>query len=55
MPGQYGPVCYDSGSEPTVTDANLILGRLDSTTLLGGDLLIDFSKAEQAMKRSPIP
>ena len=46
-----GPVCYDrGGSEPTVTDANLILGRLDSTTLLGGDLLIDFSKAEQAIK-----
>ena len=46
-----GPVCYDrGGSEPTVTDANLILGRLDSSTLLGGDLLIDFSKAEQAIK-----
>ena len=46
-----GPVCYDrGGSEPSVTDANLILGRLDSTTLLGGDLLIDFSKAEQAIK-----
>ena len=46
-----GPVCYDRGGiDPTVTDANLILGRLDATTLLGGDLLIDFSKAEQAIR-----
>ena len=46
-----GPACYGlGGEEPTVTDANLILGRLDSTTLLGGDLLIDFSKAERAIK-----
>ena len=37
-----GPVCYGrGGTEPTVTDANLVLGRLDSKSLLGGDLSID--------------
>ena len=45
-----GPVCYDRGGvEPTVTDANLLLGRLDATSLLGGDLPIDFSSAERAI------
>jgi N-methylhydantoinase A len=46
-----GPVCYgQGGTEPTVTDANLILGRLDATSLLGGELPIDFTRAEVAMK-----
>lgn len=46
-----GPVCYgQGGTEPTVTDANLILGRLDATSLLGGDLPIDYARAEAAMK-----
>jgi N-methylhydantoinase A len=32
-----GPVCYDmGGTEPTITDANLVLGRLDPETFLGG-------------------
>jgi N-methylhydantoinase A len=46
-----GPVCYgQGGTEPAVTDANLILGRLDATSLLGGDLPIDYARAEAAMK-----
>jgi N-methylhydantoinase A len=45
-----GPVCYGRGGvEPTVTDANLVLGRLDSKSLLGGDLSIDISRAEAAI------
>ncbi len=45
-----GPVCYNrGGTEPTVTDANLILGRLDSNSLLGGELPIDYGRAEAAI------
>ena len=37
-----GPVCYGrGGSEPTVTDCNLLLGYLDKTSLLDGELPID--------------
>ena len=32
-----GPICYGRGTEPTVTDANLILGRLQPDYFLGGD------------------
>ena len=46
-----GPVCYGrGGTEPTVTDANLVLGRLDSKSLLGGDLSVDIGRAETAIK-----
>ena len=46
-----GPVCYGrGGSEPTVTDANLLLGRLDADSLLGGDLPIDYERACAAME-----
>ena len=45
-----GPVCYGrGGSEPTVTDCNLILGYLDRGSLLGGDMQIDFAGAERAV------
>ncbi len=45
-----GPVCYGQGGErPTVTDANLLLGYLDATSLLGGELPIDYAKAEAAL------
>ena len=44
-----GPVCYgQGGTEPTVTDANLMLGYLDARSLLGGKLPIDFARAEAA-------
>lgn len=37
-----GPACYNrGGQEPTVTDANIVLGRLDPDQMLGGDLKID--------------
>jgi N-methylhydantoinase A len=45
-----GPVCYGQGGvEPTVTDANLLLGYLDARSLLGGKLPIDFARAEAAI------
>ncbi len=45
-----GPVCYGrGGTEPTVTDCNLLLGYLDSGSLLAGDLPIDFAAAERAV------
>ncbi|MBV8897889.1 MAG: hydantoinase/oxoprolinase family protein, partial [Acidobacteriaceae bacterium] len=31
-----GPICYGRGEQPTVTDANLLLGRLDADSFLGG-------------------
>jgi N-methylhydantoinase A len=36
-----GPICYGRGTQPTVTDANLILGRLRPTNFLGGDFTLD--------------
>ncbi|WP_321944349.1 hydantoinase/oxoprolinase family protein [Paraburkholderia tropica] len=45
-----GPVCYDrGGSQPTVTDANLILGYLDADNFLGGTAKLNVAATEQAM------
>ncbi len=45
-----GPVCYGRGGrEPTVTDANLILGRLSAEKFLGGDMRLDLAAAREAM------
>ncbi len=45
-----GPVCYGRGGrEPTVTDANLILGRLTADNFLGGKMALDESAAEDAL------
>jgi N-methylhydantoinase A len=45
-----GPVCYGrGGTEPTVTDCNLLLGYLDKGSLLAGDLPIDHGAAEAAV------
>jgi N-methylhydantoinase A len=47
-----GPACYArGGSEPTVTDCNLLLGYLDQGSLLAGDLPIDHAAAEAAVAR----
>ena len=47
-----GPVCYgQGGDQPTVTDANLVLGYLDAHSLLDGDLPIDYQRAEHALKK----
>ncbi|MBX9588237.1 MAG: hydantoinase/oxoprolinase family protein [Hyphomonadaceae bacterium] len=45
-----GPVCYGrGGTEPTVTDCNLVLGYLDKGSLLAGDLPIDHAAAMGAI------
>ena len=37
-----GPICYrGGGAEPTITDANVVLGRLDPDNFLGGDMKLD--------------
>jgi N-methylhydantoinase A len=36
-----GPICYGKGEGPTVTDANVLLGRLDPDNFLGGELRLD--------------
>lgn len=42
-----GPVCYDTGGEHvTVTDANLVLGRLNAEYFLGGTIQLNMPKAE---------
>jgi N-methylhydantoinase A len=46
-----GPACYArGGTEPTVTDCNLLLGYLDQGSLLGGDLPIDHHAAMEAVR-----
>lgn len=45
-----GPVCYGrGGSEPTVTDANLVLGRLNPDFFLGGEMEVDVEAARRAI------
>ncbi|HTZ35710.1 MAG TPA: hydantoinase/oxoprolinase family protein, partial [Stellaceae bacterium] len=46
-----GPACYGrGGTRPTVTDANLVLGRFGGDTRLGGDLLLDAAAAARAIE-----
>jgi N-methylhydantoinase A len=46
-----GPACYGlGGTEPTVTDANLLLGRLPSAARLGGSLVLDVQAASSAIE-----
>jgi N-methylhydantoinase A len=48
---QPGPVCYGlGGSEPTITDANLILGRLGADRFLGGEMKLDLASARRALE-----
>ncbi|WP_210211766.1 hydantoinase/oxoprolinase family protein [Aquibium carbonis] len=45
-----GPACYGrGGTEPTVSDANLVLGRLDSSNFAGGSMTLDKDKAREAV------
>jgi N-methylhydantoinase A len=47
-----GPACYgNGGSEPTVTDANLLLGRLHPDRFLGGELKLQAAAARAAIER----
>ncbi|MBV8419062.1 MAG: hydantoinase/oxoprolinase family protein, partial [Hyphomicrobiales bacterium] len=44
-----GPVCYGrGGKEPTVTDADVVLGRIDPTTFSGGKIALDVAAAKRA-------
>lgn len=46
-----GPACYGhGGSEPTVTDANLYVGRLGERSLLGGDMSLDGEACGKAIE-----
>jgi N-methylhydantoinase A len=48
-----GPVCYGrGGTEPTITDCNLILGYLDPAGLIGGALKLDVAAARAAIART---
>ena len=45
-----GPVCYgNGGKEPTVTDANLVLGRINPDNFLGGSVKLDVEAARSAI------
>jgi N-methylhydantoinase A len=49
---QPGPACYGlGGEEPTVTDANLVLGRLGADRFLGGEMTLDVKAAERALAK----
>jgi len=39
-----GPICYGRGTQPTVTDANLLLGCLQPTRFLGGEFTLDLER-----------
>ena len=46
-----GPACYgQGGTRPTISDANLVLGRLDGETRLGGTLQLDAEAARRAVQ-----
>jgi N-methylhydantoinase A len=46
-----GPACYGTGDQATVTDANLLLGRMVAERFLGGRMAIDGARAEAAVAR----
>ena len=45
-----GPICYGRGTQPTVTDAHLLLGRLQPTRFLGGDFTLDLPRTREVTK-----
>ncbi len=52
-----GPICYGNGRQPTVTDAHLILGRLDPNQFLGGEWRLDAERTrrytQQFLRQAP--
>jgi N-methylhydantoinase A len=42
-----GPICYGRGVQPTVTDANLLLGRLRAERFLGGEFKLDIERTRK--------
>jgi N-methylhydantoinase A len=46
-----GPVCYGrGGTDPTITDANLVLGRIGAASFLGGEMQLDETAAHRAIE-----
>jgi N-methylhydantoinase A len=50
-----GPICFGRGTRPTVTDANLLLGRLDAESFLGGGVELDRERTERIMREQKGP
>src|SRR5262249_14120636 len=47
-----GPICYrGGGAEPTITDANVVLGRLDPDNFLGGKMKLDDAAARRGIEQ----
>jgi N-methylhydantoinase A len=46
-----GPICYGRGELPTVTDANLLLGRLDPEFFLGGEMRLDLERTRRFFRQ----
>ena len=46
-----GPICYGRGEQPTVTDANLLLGRLQPAKFLGGDFTLDLDRTRRLTRK----
>jgi N-methylhydantoinase A len=45
-----GPICYGRGERPTVTDANLLLGRLPADQFLGGSFQLDLPRTQKLVQ-----
>jgi len=45
-----GPICFGHGERPTVTDANMVLGRMDPLTFLDGGVQLDMERTELIMR-----
>jgi N-methylhydantoinase A len=50
-----GPACYGKALQPTVTDANVVLGRLNPTALVGGTFPIDAARSHAAIASVAAP
>src|SRR6202789_3443096 len=50
-----GPICFGCGTMPTVTDANLLLGRLDPESFLGGGVRLYRQRTEQIIQAQKGP
>jgi N-methylhydantoinase A len=46
-----GPICYGKGERPTVTDANLLLGRLPADQFLGGEFQLDLPRTQKLVQQ----
>ena len=50
-----GPICFGRGTKATVTDANFLLGRLDSDSFLGGGVSLNRQRTKRIMRRRKGP